>query len=149
MKAISMQGEIFPSIWCLDLFHSQKCWSEKSYDLTVWGDKVFGDCLSLLWFLNSYFNSSIIFWNLSGLPSGLRRQTQVQTCLTLIDIECEFWSSTEGVGSNATPDILQTAACIRVYAHRVANGENVVVEYSTLYVITKVNNSNNDERGIN
>ena len=86
---------------------------------------------------------------MSGLPSGLRRQTQVQTCLTLIDIEWEFWSSTEGVGSNATPDILQTAACIRVYAHRVANGENVVVEYSTLYVITKVNNSNNDERGIN
>ena len=43
---------------------------------------------------------------MSGWPSGLRRQTQVQTCLTMLDIQCEFWSSIEGVGSNPTPDIL-------------------------------------------
>ena len=42
----------------------------------------------------------------SGWPSGLRRHTQVQTRLTILDIQCEFWSSTEDVGSNPTPDIL-------------------------------------------
>ncbi len=40
---------------------------------------------------------------MSGWPSGLRRQTQ--GCSLLIDNEGEFWSSSEGVGSNPISDI--------------------------------------------
>ena len=41
---------------------------------------------------------------MSGWPSGLRRQTQVQTCHQVVSHCMDFWSSIEGVGSNPTSD---------------------------------------------
>ena len=47
-------------------------------------------------------SASLSILDMSGWPSGLRRQTQAQAYLDYKGIA--FWSSTEGVGSNPTSD---------------------------------------------